>query len=475
MKSIVKKVLDTVRPYKGAPIHAVKGDYNSRFINAVICTEGVPVKAEKSNAVTVTFETAEASRTFPGTVNDDGSVEVPIVAWALENEGDVWCYISVSTEESSLTAMKLLIEVHDRGNVGGEITEDDPEYDDILVILARLSDHDVRISQTEKSVEKALQLTSRNDKRITNMEARINPSLLLVDDSVSYAKPVPENALPYAEIVKVGGMSYRVNTGTEEAPEYVLQSAPVTEIVSIGVNLLPMIPESSAKSFKFNPQSDGSYKISGTRISDSNVSVQTTFIKPLPAGTYTVSLNNPSVAGDGTFRGSVRVWFKDQTGEYTAPAMANAKNRKITFTSAYPIVSAAIRVGEEVQSLDNFVIRPQLERGTTATPFSLYNRNTFPIPEAVQALSGYGEGNPDDPNEYNAIIWRNDGRCVYSHKGNIDGAWVPLATPEIIDISDLLPDDNYIEVEENGTIFMENQFGHDVPSTIEFQLKEVQA
>lgn len=477
MKSITKKVLDTVRPYKGTPILAVTGDYNSRFINAVICANDVPVTIEKNNAVTVTFELEDkTSRTFSGTVNDDGTVTVPIVSWATDQAGDVWAWITVGEAETAISTTRILIIVQERPNVGGEVTEDDPEYDDYLSILARLSDHDTRLSDAEKNVEKALQISSRNDKRIANFEARINPSLLLVDDSAAYAKSVPETALPYAEIVKVGGMTHKVNVGTEESPEFVLRSASVTQLSSVGSNLLPMCPETSSEVIKFNPQSDGSYTINGEKESTSSYNIRAKFPKPLPAGTYTVTLNNPYVIGDGTLRGSLRVWFQTSDGNYTGAATAYVKNRSLTFTSDLPLIEVAIRIGEEIKSLNNFVIRPKLEMGSTATPFTTYRREVFPIPEEVRALSGYGEGNPDDPNEYNAVIWRDDGSCVYSHKGDIvDGVWIPLESEEIIDISDLLPADNYIGVEENGTIFAENKHSYDVPTTIEFQLREVQS
>ena len=42
----------------------------------------------------------------------------------------------------------------------------------------------------------------------------------------------------------------------------------------------------------------------------------------------------------------------------------------------------------------------------------------------------------------------------------------PLATPEITDISDILPEDNLLGVEAGGTITAENEFGYAVPMTI---------
>lgn len=48
-----------------------------------------------------------------------------------------------------------------------------------------------------------------------------------------------------------------------------------------------------------------------------------------------------------------------------------------------------------------------------------------------------------------------------------------LATPEVVDISDILPTDNYIEVESGGTVTMVNEYGYDVPSAITYQIKGV--
>ena len=47
-----------------------------------------------------------------------------------------------------------------------------------------------------------------------------------------------------------------------------------------------------------------------------------------------------------------------------------------------------------------------------------------------------------------------------------------LATPEITDISHLLPEDNLIGVEGCGSITAENEFGYDVPMAITYQVEE---
>ena len=50
---------------------------------------------------------------------------------------------------------------------------------------------------------------SRNEKRITNLEKRVEPEPFETDSSVAYIKEVPQNALPYAEISKIGGMTHK--------------------------------------------------------------------------------------------------------------------------------------------------------------------------------------------------------------------------------------------------------------------------
>lgn len=50
-----------------------------------------------------------------------------------------------------------------------------------------------------------------------------------------------------------------------------------------------------------------------------------------------------------------------------------------------------------------------------------------------------------------------------------------LATPEVTDISELLPDDNFIRVEEGGTIYAENSYRYGAPTHITYQFKGVSA
>lgn len=105
--------------------------------------------------------------------------------------------------------------------------------------------------------------------------------------------------------------------------------------------------------------------------------------------------------------------------------------------------------------------------GSSGT-YAPYHRNTYPIPEAIKALSGYGvEGNVTD---YEAK--------TYTQNNTIDGTEVKaLDTPIVTDISSLIPDDflRNIEVEAGGSVTFKNSNGDSyripVPSVEEYIVK----
>lgn len=186
-----------------------------------------------------------------------------------------------------------------------------------------------------------------------------------------------------------------------------------------------------------------------------------------------------------------------------------------------------------------------LNEGSTALPYTPYMESTLLVPEAVQAIDGYGWG--INANCYNyvdwekkqfvkrvekvdlgTLNWRYDAgqKRFYASVPNLasvdtradnilsskfstdlnatvgddwkgfsylssvyvytteytDAAtfkaamagvmlYYELAEPIITNISDLLPEDNFIEVEGNGSITAVNEYGYDVPSEIVFNIK----
>lgn len=60
-----------------------------------------------------------------------------------------------------------------------------------------------------EDVNKLYETTSKNDKRISNLESKISNDAFINDTDISYQKIVPADVAPYAEIVKIGGMTYK--------------------------------------------------------------------------------------------------------------------------------------------------------------------------------------------------------------------------------------------------------------------------
>lgn len=239
-----------------------------------------------------------------------------------------------------------------------------------------------------------------------------------------------------------------------------LRSAEVTELESVGVNLIPLPYAQSTvmnNGVTYTVNDDGSVVANGTATAGVNAVIFLARNITLPAGTYTFVYNDTPYTGGALVVQKNGVWFVDVYNTHT-----------LTIESGDVISLYLQLVGGA--SATNLILKPRINKGTTPQPYTPYSRDTLPIPEAVRALDGYGESNPDDTTEYNAIKWLSNGKRIYSHKGNIaDGAWVPLAKEEITDISDLLPADNLLRVEAGGTITAVNEYGYAVPTKITYQ------
>lgn len=357
---------------------------------------------------------------------------------------------------------------------------------------------------------------SRNDKRLTNLEQGLPDDNFMVDESVAYAKGVPANALPFAEVHKVGGMTYRDETTNT------LRHIKVTEVESVGANLFSV----------------GDLVINETAL--------ITLQKPLQAGVYTLSANALSTDTDADY---CLVTFI-AGGANNANVYGSLKHNtvtKFTFTLETTVTTIRINASDNLANSvgDTAKITSlMLNKGATALPYSPYQEGTLPIPEAVQALDGYGWG--VNESVYNYIDWdkKQFVKCIgvvdmgtldwklgnnsvfyamiadkasgYNllqplyetiHRGGInsmpdksvsvndvyDFIYVrdtsytdtetikqtmqgvmlayELAEPIVTNISDLITADNMLGVDGNGMLTFVNEHGKAVPSTVEYQLE----
>ena len=521
---------------------------------------------------------------------------------------------------------------------------------------------------TNGSIEFNNKIDTQN-KRITNLEHWLAPRYFETDNTVAYCKDVPEGALPYAEVEKVGGMTRKCN------------------------NLIPfpyLETTRSSNGLTFTVNADGSISITGTATANTAlylVGENSAQRKPIKAGTYTASATGDSkiefiigIAGDKEYNASyygskVTITVGSDTTYYaklrilsgvtvnsTVYPMLNAgstalpyepyfeglRDSKVTEvksigTNLLPIADKTLTIKGCTVSVNNGNItitgtananggrlvpistvtleagtycfsggseaylsnkadessitvgnnRPftldkkttlifgfnfqsgvtysktfnaWITKGSTALPYAPYVENTLAIPTAVQALDGWGQGVNSD--YYNYVSWQpNDflktytkmvekvvldgssdetykinsgytgtlyncfvinlgagkwgksasaGLCSqcevvtnattleqdapYAFFGNVsygqfffkvlktEAADVealktflaanPMevvyikAAPVVTDISNLLPDDNFIAVEANGSVTMVNEYAQAVPSAVTYQFKE---
>lgn len=179
-----------------------------------------------------------------------------------------------------------------------------------------------------------------------------------------------------------------------------LRSAPVTEVESVGVNLFDPAPIGTKTFIGLTyTTEDGYVKINGTKINGANIHPMTEPKITLPAGTYTVSVRMISGTVSG-IEGTGGVFFginKNSYSQRTTPGVSKVGDVGVrTFTLSEPTLITSFDIAPDYGSVgavfNNAVFACQFEQAATATDFKPYTRNTLPIPEAVQALDGYGDG-----------------------------------------------------------------------------------
>ena len=383
------------------------------------------------------------------------------------------------------------------------------------------------VDENRDAIIKTGEIVSQTEKRLTNIEQGLPEDNFLTDASVAYRKDVPTNALPYAEVSKIGGMTYKDGD--------VLRSASVTEVKSVGANLLSEQRLIAAT----NASDDGGY----IKFSNQFASISNTLFKSNTV--YTLSFVGKIDVGNG------RLAIK-----YTDGTVDNA----IINSTTDVLVTIHSNAEKTIASIDtsygdsgNVWIKKgtlMLNEGVTALPYTPYHEHTLSIPEEVRPANGINE------NVYDYIEWAEDGsvkktvKCgvvdlgeqqwnkaatsefyadiddnivatlegyaclcakytraeqptvvnngemvlatknqsgtagrlfivdnnytdAETFKAAMSGVMLvyELAKPIVTDITDKITADNFVYVEGGGTLTFVNEYGYDVPSEVEYQVE----
>ena len=272
------------------------------------------------------------------------------------------------------------------------------------------------------------------------------------DSTEAYSKNVPTGC-KFAQVEKIGGKTVARDTGE-------LASAGVEDVEVQGVNLLDPKKTTTAGGMPFGltvtMTSENTFRVSG--IPSSEVTSADYY------GFAVASNSQEELRGRGL--------------KITAfPIKGTINNAWGLRTADEPYLAVSVLLTPGVNA--DIELRLMV---STATPsaYSPYSLDTYPIPDAVKALTGYGWG---AGNLCNEIVRRADGWDYVQRVGlpaTTDG-YTALDTPTTTDITDLmtgaLP---LMATEPGGTITMHHALADDgltldVPSTVKYirDLKEV--
>ena len=137
MAIIVKQIsVDVASENIFQSIIAKQYDTDSRFLKVKLTNEGSQILVLPASTVLINARREDGNaKAFAGTVNDDGTVTVPITNWMLELDGQVKCDISViDKDKRKLSSTSFQITVEEAAYTGEEIYKDE-DYDVLMELM----------------------------------------------------------------------------------------------------------------------------------------------------------------------------------------------------------------------------------------------------------------------------------------------------------------------------------------------------
>ena len=178
MAFIVKNIsVDVASENIFQSIIAKQYDTDSRFLKVRLTNEGEQINVSPTSVVIINaLREDNEAQAFAGTVNEDGTVTVPIAYWMLELDGQVKCDISViDSEQRKLSSTSFTISVEAAAYSGTDITEDE-SYDVLVNLIAEVSSvqtvEALRVEAENKRVEAENARIATEQERVSAETAR---------------------------------------------------------------------------------------------------------------------------------------------------------------------------------------------------------------------------------------------------------------------------------------------------------------
>lgn len=149
--------VDCSIPNRFVKLSSKQADVSSRFLSVQITNNNENISVDATDTVIINCERADGQkRSFSGTVNQDGTVTVPVPNWLLEKEGNACCDISVLDTNNvvRLTTLAFSLYIEKVVNNTSEPSPDDPS--DVLIQILNELDEKVDIDQGVENAGKVL-------------------------------------------------------------------------------------------------------------------------------------------------------------------------------------------------------------------------------------------------------------------------------------------------------------------------------
>jgi hypothetical protein len=221
--------------------------------------------------------------------------------------------------------------------------------------------------------------------KVDNLRAALSPEYFTADSSVAYRKTVPAEALPFAEVAEVGGMSY-AEGGT-------LKNAAVTALETVGMNLLDI---SAALNDALTDNGDGTYTIA--KNGNSRLSEKIPIF--VPAGQKLFAYFELVDTNMEKTLIPLQFFKADGTSNGSSGALVDGGGTNTPAADTY-FMRLYLRDTDADGSYITFK-NPMIKYGERAN-FSPYIKRIYPIPAEVQALDGWGAG--VDAEHHNRLDW----------------------------------------------------------------------